>query len=110
MEISCLDNVQMIGSIVRAICMHGHCCALGARECDIRAKLLGTLSRERLIFHQRRAYLHTPRSVRSVQVCSELAGSQRIAGKGTQKICASAMSQMTILSRVLCHVAVKHAP
>ena len=43
MEISCLDNVQMIGSIVRAICMHGHCCALDARECDIRAKLLCTL-------------------------------------------------------------------
>ena len=39
MEILCLDNVQMIGSIVRAICMHGHCCALDARECDICAKV-----------------------------------------------------------------------
>ena len=32
MELSCLDIVQMIGSIVRAVCMHVNCYGVDARE------------------------------------------------------------------------------
>ena len=32
MELSYLDIVQMVGMIVRAVCMHVHCCGVDARE------------------------------------------------------------------------------